>query len=87
MLYLSTRNNKISKKPSEAVLEGIAKDGGLYMPHSFENASFPMDKLSKMSNKDISAQVISILFAGDEMISDERGEVAGAYKLVSNAYD
>ena len=87
MLYLSTRNNKISKKPSEAVLEGIAKDGGLYMPHSFENASFPMDKLSKMSAKDISAQVISILFAGDEMLKDENGEVAGAYKLVSNAYD
>ncbi|MBQ7353262.1 MAG: threonine synthase [Clostridia bacterium] len=87
MLYLSTRNNKISKKPSEAVLEGIAKDGGLYMPKSFENASFPMDDLSKMSNKDISAEVISILFAGDEMISDEKGEAAGAYKLVSNAYD
>ena len=48
MLYLSTRNNKIEKKPSEAVLEGIAKDGGLYMPRSFEGVEFPMDKLSEI---------------------------------------
>ena len=43
MFYLSTRNNKISKTPSEAVLEGIAKDGGLYMPKSFDGCAFPME--------------------------------------------
>ncbi|MBQ7906449.1 MAG: threonine synthase [Clostridia bacterium] len=87
MLYLSTRNNKIEKKPSEAVLEGIARDGGLYMPKSFEGVNFPMEKLSQMSNKEISAQVIALLFKGDKMLSDEGGELAGAYKLVSKAYD
>ncbi len=87
MLYLSTRNNKISKTPSEAVLMGIAKDGGLYMPKSFDEAKFPMDELQKMSNKEISAKVISLLFAGDKMLSDENGEMSGAYKLVSKAYD
>ena len=35
MLYLSTRNNKIEKNASQAVLEGLASDGGLYMPNSF----------------------------------------------------
>ncbi|MBR2444727.1 MAG: threonine synthase [Clostridia bacterium] len=87
MLYLSTRNNKIEKKPSEAVLEGIAKDGGLYMPKSFEGVDFPMDQLSKMTNKEISAQVIALLFKGDKMLEDEKGELEGAYKLVSKAYD
>lgn len=87
MLYLSTRNNKISKKPSEAVLEGIAKDGGLYMPKSFDDCAFPMEKLEKMSNKDISATVISLLFAGDQMLKNENGEFWGAYELVSKAYD
>ena len=87
MFYLSTRNNKISKAPSEAVLEGIAKDGGLYMPKSFDGCAFPMEKLTKMSNKDISATVISLLFKGDKMLENKDGEFAGAYELVSKAYD
>ncbi|MBQ8545730.1 MAG: threonine synthase [Clostridia bacterium] len=87
MLYLSTRNNKISKKPSEAVLEGIAKDGGLYMPKSFDGCVFPMEKLTKMSNKEISATVISLLFSDDKMLENKDGELAGAYELVSRAYD
>ena len=87
MFYLSTRNNKICKSPSEAVLEGIAKDGGLYMPKTFEGCNFPMEKLAKMTNKEISATVISLLFAGDSMLANENGELAGAYNLVSKAYD
>ena len=87
MLYLSTRNNKIEKTASEAVLEGIAKDGGLYMPRGFEGTSFPMDKLAKMSPKEISATVISLLFAGDKMLKGEGSEFDEAYKLVSKAYD
>ena len=87
MFYLSTRNNKISKSPSEAVLEGIAKDGGLYMPASFDGCAFPMENLTKMSNKDISATVISLLFKGDKMLNNKDGEFAGAYELVSRAYD
>ena len=87
MFYLSTRNNKISKTPSQAVLEGISKDGGLYMPKSFDGCEFPMENLTKMSNKDISAKVISLLFANDAMLNDKDGEFAGAYKLVSKAYD
>ena len=51
MFYISTRNNKICKTPAEAVLEGISKDGGLYMPKSFEGCIFPMEGLEKMSKK------------------------------------
>ena len=87
MLYLSTRNNKIEKTASQAVLEGLAKDGGLYMPRSFEGAKFPMEKLSKMSPKEISATVLSLLFAGDDMLKGEQSEFDAAYKLVSKAYD
>ena len=87
MLYLSTRNNKIEKTASQAVLEGLASDGGLYMPKSFEGVSFPMDKLTKMSPKEISATVLSLLFAGDDMLKGEACEYDKAYKLVSKAYD
>ena len=87
MLYLSTRNNKIEKTASQAVLEGLAKDGGLYMPKSFEGVEFPMEKLAKMGPKEISATVLSLLFKGDLMLKGEGSEYDEAYKLVSRAYD
>lgn len=86
MLYLSTRNNKIEKNASQAVLEGLASDGGLYMPNSFEGAKFPLDKLEKMGPWEISATVLSLLFAGDKMLSGEESEYEAAYKLVKKAY-
>ena len=86
MLYLSTRNNKIEKNASQAVLEGLASDGGLYMPKSFEGAKFPMDKLAKMGPWEISATVLSLLFAGDKMLFGADSEYEAAYKLVEKAY-
>jgi len=32
MLYHSTRDNNLTADSAEAVLEGLAPDGGLYMP-------------------------------------------------------
>ena len=88
MWYLSTRNQKIQKTPSQAVLQGIADDGGLYMPESFENAKFPMENLLKLSNKEISATVLSLLFSGDNMFSEnEADRFNEALNAVSRAYD
>ncbi len=84
MWYLSTRNQKIQKTPAQAILQGIADDGGLYMPKSFENAGFPMDKLSSLSNKEISATVLSLLFTGDKIFNNKYEEALAA---VSRAYD
>ena len=86
MLYLSTRNNKIEKTASQAVLEGLASDGGLYMPKSFAGTEFPMDKLASMNPWEISATVVSLLFAGDKMLSGKESEYAAAYELVKKAY-
>ena len=84
MWYLSTRNQKIQKTPSQAVLQGIADDGGLYMPKAFDNAKFPMDKLTSLSNKEISATVLSLLFSDDKMFNNNFNEALDA---VSRAYD
>lgn len=83
MRYLSTRNDKISKKPSEAILRGIAEDGGLYIPESFEKAAFPMHKLTEMTPKAISEAVLSLIFGHDDMFREE-GSLAAA---ISRAYD
>lgn len=84
MWYLSTRNQKIQKSPAQAILQGIADDGGLYMPKSFDEANFPMEKLSSMTNKEISATVLSLLFTGDKIFNNNYDEALSA---VSRAYD
>ena len=83
MQYFSTRNKNITKKPSEAILQGIADDGGLYMPESFEGAKFPMEALTKMTPKEISEAVLSLLFGRDDMFREE----GSLEKAVSLAYD
>jgi threonine synthase len=83
MQYFSTRNKNITKKPSEAILQGIADDGGLYMPESFEGAKFPMEALTKMTPKEISEAVLSLLFGHDDMFREE----GSLEKAVSLAYD
>lgn len=82
MQYFSTRNFKIRKNPSEAILEGIAADGGLYLPEDFTKAQFPMEKLMSMSAKEISAEVLSLLFGGEEKFAPE-----GFAPIVSRAYN
>lgn len=58
MLYFSTRDHTIRRTPSEAIVEGIAPGGGLYLPESFPY--FPMNQLLEMSGIEISAEVLSL---------------------------
>ena len=39
MYYESTRNNKLKKKFCEVLLEGLADDGGLYVPKKWPKVS------------------------------------------------
>ncbi len=83
MFYISTRNEKIRKNPAEAILGGIAADGGLYVPESFKDAKFPMTDLYKMSEIEISAKVLSLLFSGGSMFDGDDGKFISA---VTKAY-
>ncbi len=60
MKYFSTRNFEIRRSPAEAITEGIAPDGGLYLPQEF--LPFPMAALADMSQTDISVAVLHRLF-------------------------
>ena len=46
MKYLSTRNNKLNEKFIDVVFNGLAKDGGLYLPKSW-----PVIDLKSLYNK------------------------------------
>lgn len=77
MVYYSTRNRNHIRTPSEAIVEGIAPDGGLYLPEQFP--AFPTEKLMTMSGIDISVEVLSLLL--DDFSKEELGT------LVHAAYD
>ena len=47
MLYHSTRNNKLTASASEAILKGIATDGGLYVPESIPTLKKSFTQLAK----------------------------------------
>ena len=40
MKYYSTRNSKLDKNFDEIIIEGLASDGGLYMPKLFPKIKF-----------------------------------------------
>lgn len=77
MVYFSTRNRSVKRTPSEAIVEGLAPDGGLYLPAFFP--SFPMEKLLTMSGIEISTEVLSLYL--DDFSKEELSA------LVHTAYD
>ncbi len=59
MLYHSTRNDKIAVDSAQAVLEGLAPDGGLYMPEGIP--AFDWKKCLKGSSLDMASDILSAL--------------------------
>lgn len=49
LLYKSTRNSDITVTASEAILKGLADDGGLFVPVEIPRLSVSMDELKDMS--------------------------------------
>ena len=56
--YVSTRNRNNKKTSSEAVLQGLAEDGGLFVPDSIPKLPISIDKLGEMSYKDVAFAVM-----------------------------
>ncbi len=74
MKYFSTRNFELRRSAAEAITEGIAPDGGLYLPEQF--LPFPMEALAGMSQTEISVAVLSRLF--DDFTEAELAEAVAA---------
>lgn len=79
MLYYSTRGDKKPYKASEAIVKGLADDGGLFVPDSFPKFDISLDKLVCMNYKEIAFTVLKA-FLDD--FSDEEIKYC-----VDNAYD
>ena len=76
--YHSTRNTEVKALWHQAILNGIAPDGGLYVPNNLKKHSIDLDNLHNMSYQKIAETVLSI-FATDFTQEEIKSCVNHAY--------
>jgi threonine synthase len=60
LLYKSTRSNKETVTASQAILKGLADDGGLYVPSEIPVFDKTIDELSKMNYQEVAYEVMKL---------------------------
>lgn len=60
LLYQSTRNADETVTASQAILKGLANDGGLYVPLSIPALTVELDKLATMSYQEVAYEVMKL---------------------------
>ena len=70
--YVSTRDlNKQEITASQAILKGLADDGGLFVPTSIPKLEVPVEELAKMSYQQVAYEVLKLFlsdFTEDEFV-------------------
>ncbi|MBP5653227.1 MAG: threonine synthase, partial [Lachnospiraceae bacterium] len=78
MLYHSTRDKKLTAKASEAILRGIAPDGGLYVPEEIPKLDKSFTQLAKLDYPHLAYEVMK-LFIDDFTPAELKAAVNSAY--------
>lgn len=86
MFYYSSRNKNIIASSLDAVLRGIAPDGGLYLPSDFEEAKLSLEDVVKMTSCEISTEILSRFFS-DFTYEEIKDIVYSAYNGTFKARD
>lgn len=60
LFYKSTRSNSKPVKASEAILKGLAEDGGLYVPESIPRLDRTLEELSNMTYQETAYEVMKL---------------------------
>lgn len=79
MLYSSTRNADEKVTASQAILKGLAENGGLFVPDSIPALEVPVEKLADMSYQETAYEVMK-LFLTDFTEEELKN-------CINNAYD
>ena len=58
ILYKSTRSDNVTITASQAILKGLASDGGLFVPTQLPKLNVSLEELSKMSYKETAYAVM-----------------------------
>ena len=70
LMYRSTRNADVKVTASQAILKGLADDGGLYVPETIPELDIDIKGLSGMNYKQVAYEVMKLFltdFTGDEL--------------------
>ena len=78
VLYKSTRGAGEAVTASQAILQGLARDGGLFVPTEIPKLSLTMEELSKMSYQETAYEVMK-LFLTDFTEEELKHCIQGAY--------
>ena len=62
ILYKSTRSKEGTLKASEAILKGLADDGGLFVPLEIPKLDVSIEDLSKMTYQELAYEVMKLYF-------------------------
>ena len=60
MKFISTRGHGGTVTASEAIIRGLAEDGGLYVPQSFPKIYDVLSKNTNLSYEDLAFQIIPL---------------------------
>ena len=60
MIYKSTRGNAQEVTASQAILQGLAPDGGLYVPKALPKLTQTMREIAAMNYKETALAVLSL---------------------------
>ncbi len=78
VMYSSTRNQKEKLTASQAILKGLADDGGLFVPDSIPALDVSIDALAKMSYQETAYEVMK-LFLSDFTEAELKDCIRRAY--------
>lgn len=78
IMYKSTRSNSEKVTASQAILKGLADDGGLFVPDSIPALSVPLEALAGMSYQETAYEVMK-LFLSDFTEDELKACIRGAY--------
>ena len=62
LMYQSTRSEGTKVTASQAILKGLAGDGGLFVPESIPALDISLETVSKMSYKETAYEVMKLFF-------------------------
>ena len=62
LLYKSTRGGQSGVRASQAILQGLAGDGGLFVPETIPALTLPLEVLSGMSYQETAYEVMKLFF-------------------------
>lgn len=78
LTYTSTRGHGETVTASQAILKGLADDGGLFVPTSLPKLEVPMEKLAEMTYAEVAYEVMK-LFLTDFTEEELKNCIARAY--------